>query len=206
MATVASILGQSGFDVDDASGRVQSGSESAAGSDGERASGSTDNASTATLSSGNTGGEGSTVNPADAIPGINDDDRGNGNGRRGNTRKRGNNADASKRTRASKQDEEGEIYLDVLLQSLHSILARVMAAPELELSEMEAKALAISIKRVTKYISKKVLSPQQEAIGALVVTLGAIYLPRYLIYSARTGGPVVDAENPKVRSVNVNVG
>lgn len=206
MATVASILGQSGFDVDDASGSVPAGSESATGSDGERTSGSTNDVSTATLSSGNVSGESSTVNPADAIPGTNDDDRGSNSGRRGSTRKRGADANANKRTRASKQDEEGEIYLDVLLQSLHSILARVMAAPELELSEMEAKALAVSIKRVTKYISKKVLSPQQEAIGALVVTLGAIYLPRYLIYSARTGGPVVDAENSKVHSVNVNIG
>lgn len=205
METVASILGQSGFDVDDTSRSVPAGSESATGSDSERASGSTDNVIATASSNGNVNGEGCAVSPDSATPGTDDSTSGNGNRRRSSANNRRDNANANKRSRADKT-EEGEIHLDALLQSLHSILARVIAAPELELSELEAKALASSIKRVTKYITKKVLSPQQEAVGALIVTLAAIYLPRYLIYSARTGGTVVDAENPKVRSVNVHVG
>lgn len=206
MATLASILGQSGFDVDDASGSVSAGSESAAGSDSERSSGSTNDVVAAPSSNGNVSGESRAVSPDSATAGTNNDSTsGNGNRRRSSANNRRDSANTNKRPRADKT-EEGEIHLDALLQSLHSILARVIAAPELELSELEAKALASSIKRVTKYITKKVLSPQQEAIGALIVTLAAIYLPRYLIYSARTGGTVVDADNPKVRSVNVHVG
>lgn len=72
-----------------------------------------------------------------------------------------------------------------------------MAAPEFEISKDEAHLLSICFKRVSRLTIKKALSPMQEAVGTLVLAMAAVYGPRYFIYSARTGGPVVEAPSKK---------
>lgn len=201
MGALAEILGRPEFDINAPSGSVPVGDKGAAGSgDGSNRT-SADDGSARIDGGGNADSTRRSVNPASATPDA--DDNAGSNDRRGNTRRARNSsarADANTRTRTRKESTESDLDITALLVVIHAIVSRVLNAPEFEVSEDEAKILGQALKRVMKYVTKSVLSPFQEAVGGLVVIVLALYLPRYFIYAARTGGKnkTITVEKPSV--------
>ena len=211
MATVASILGQSEFDLDASSRSVSGGNTGAttSGGGGDRTGENDDSASP----DGGRDADSSrrVVNPASATPADNDDaSGGNRRGNSRNARQRNASGNASEsRTRGRKETGDSDIEIDALLIVIHSIIARVLDAPEFEIMPNEAALLGKALKRVMKFVTKTVLSPQQEAIAALLVVLAAIYVPRYFVWSARQpkkGKTVINVPPKRVETVGVKLG
>ncbi len=71
------------------------------------------------------------------------------------------------------------------------MLAAIVQAPELELAEAEAKALARGIETVAKHYPVE-LSPKRLAWGNLTLVAGSIYGPRAILLFQRARGNVAD--------------
>lgn len=210
--TVADILGQSKFDIDAPGGSVPNGSENGARGDEQRDDGSENAIVIPSVTTDGNQSEHSTVNPADARNDDNASDDGNRNRDRNGTRRRRSSNDANDNARTRKEKSESDLDLSEFLMVAHALLSRALESPEFEISPLEAKVLGGAIKRVLKHLPKLVkMTPMQEAISGLFAIALVMYVPRYMKYSARTGGKVVDAQNhrkdtPPTYTVNAAVG
>ncbi len=118
-----------------------------------------------------------------------------GSGTRRGRRKRGRPPGSKTKTASqSAPRQKAPLHLagiETILLSCHSMLAAIVQAPELELAEAEAKALARGIETVAKHYPVE-LSPKRLAWGNLTLVAGSIYGPRAILLFQRARGNVAD--------------
>lgn len=103
--------------------------------------------------------------------------------KRGRGRPRGSTS--TKYTSDTKQSKQTAQDLSGILMGIHSMAAAFLKVPELELDQVEAKALGDAVNKVQAEYKIPILDPKTMAWINLLMVTGGVYGPRLAAHSIR---------------------